>query len=103
MFAPIPSDQREHGHCRERRRAQARPQTEAQIAHQILEQAEAAGIAALFLDLDDVPEFPKCSLPGFVRRHAGREIRFDLAIEMLAQLRAQVLIHFAAPDERFHA
>ena len=69
---------------------------ETKILPEVVEEVEAARIAALFLPLLDAGH-PAARL---VRRHAGGDVGFDLARQVIAQLFVELVLHSSAGNER---
>ena len=79
------------------------PQCVAEVALDVLDQADAAGVACLFLYLLHATEGDPCLATGLLRRHpfADQTIRFHREMEL--QLVVQIPLHIRAAQQRQQA
>ncbi len=99
----VGADAERQGQHRHRGRARVprqRPQAVAGVLHEVLEQADLPGVAALLLDPPDAAERPARRQAGLLGRHPRGQVLVDLALEMEAELVAQLAVDALALEER---
>jgi hypothetical protein len=94
-----PQSQRENRHDRKTRTLAKLTKTEAKILAQVVDQAHAASITAIFLDLFDTAKGKASKAEGLYPRVTGACELLDFAIEVEAELFMQLVFHSAAPEK----
>jgi hypothetical protein len=94
-----PQSQRENRHdCKTRTFAKL-TKTEAKILAQVVEQAHAASVTAIFLDVFDTTKGKASAAEGLFPRETGAYEFLDLAIEVKAELFMQLVFRSVAPEK----
>ncbi len=89
----------EHREHRKTRSAPELPERMAHVAAEILDEADAACVAVLLLDLIEPAELDARPAHGLVPRHPVPHVRFDQALEMEPELVVQLLFDGVALEE----
>src|SRR5690348_3966799 len=89
----------EDGDCREARGLAQHAEAEAQILREAFDEADAAGLAALFLDAFEAAEFESRAAESFGARDAGAEEIFSVGVDVGAKLGVHVGLHVGATQD----
>ena len=85
------------------RRSLDRSQRVCNIAQQILEPRDPARVAAVLLDERDVAELAEGGVTRGRARQSRRHVRFDLSLQVIAELFGQLPLDAAAAEQRAEA
>ena len=94
-----PQSERQKRNCRKGRVAAQLPQTIPNVPEEVLNEADAAHVAALLLNPLDAPKEPQRSISGLFGWHPRRQVLLDLAVEMKLKLVVELLFFLASPEE----
>jgi hypothetical protein len=83
--------------------SQQRSERVAQVAHEILDDGNAARIACIFAHVLDSTERAQCGATSLAGRHAARTILLDLKFEVRSQLAIELMVQPIAAQERPYA
>jgi hypothetical protein len=76
------------------------PEAVTQVLNKSFDRIDASHIPALLFDLLDAAQLTQRSVSSLLRRHSARDLLFDLAFKMEAQLVAQIVLDAIALEQR---